>query len=139
MGMAIPYSRYLAGTLPWYSVLIISGIVAALALATREEKRLGLPRDTVIDLTLLVVPMGVVGARLYYVVFRWDLFAADPLSVLYVWQGGLAIYGGIIAGALTVYFFALRRKLSFPTLADMIMPGLALAQAIDKDINMFGN
>ena len=63
----MPQSRYLIGRLPWYSVLIVAGICAAIALATREEKRLGLPKDTVIDLALWVIPWGIIGARASYV------------------------------------------------------------------------
>ncbi|MGN0762468.1 MAG: prolipoprotein diacylglyceryl transferase family protein, partial [Aristaeellaceae bacterium] len=68
---ATPESRYIAGTLPWYSVLIVAGICAALLVASREEKRLGLPRDTTVDLALWAIPFGIVGARLYYVAFAW--------------------------------------------------------------------
>lgn len=133
----MPSSRYIFGTLPWYSVLIVAGICAAIFLASREEKRLGLPQDTVIDLALSLVPLGIVGARLYYVVFAWDSFRADPISVLYVWQGGLAIYGGIIGGLLAAVLFARRRKLPMLTLFDMIVPGLALAQAVGRWGNFF--
>lgn len=134
---AVPYSRYVLGRLPWYSVLIMIGIVGALYLCGREEKRLGLRQDTVIDLALRVVPAGIVGARLYYVLFAWEAFAGNPISVLYVWQGGLAIYGGVIGGLLAVIAFAKRRSLSPLLLTDMIVPGLALAQAIGRWGNYF--
>lgn len=135
--MAIPYSRTLVGGIPWYSVLIVLGIMAALFLAGREEKRYGLPADTAVDLALLVVPFGIVGARLYYVAMTWEMFAARPLSILYVWEGGLAIYGGVIGGSLASAVYARRKKLSFARLADMIVPGLLLAQAIGRWGNYF--
>ncbi len=135
--MAIPYSRTLVGGIPWYSVLIVLGIMAALFLAGREEKRYGLPADTAVDLALLVVPFGIVGARLYYVAMTWEMFAARPLSILYVWEGGLAIYGGVIGGSLAAAVYARRKKLSFARLADMIVPGLLLAQAIGRWGNYF--
>ena len=134
---AMPSTRFIFGTLPWYSVLIVLGICAALLLASREEKRLHLPKDTVIDLALWVVPMGIAGARLYYVAFAWDTFASNPVSVLYLWQGGLAIYGGILGGALGVFLFSRRRHIRLATLTDMIVPGLALAQAIGRWGNYF--
>ena len=134
---AMPSTRFIFGTLPWYSVLIVLGICAALLLASREEKRLHLPKDTVIDLALWVVPMGIAGARLYYVAFAWDTFASNPVSVLYLWQGGLAIYGGILGGALGVFLFSRRRHFRLATLTDMIVPGLALAQAIGRWGNYF--
>ncbi|MBQ8555125.1 MAG: prolipoprotein diacylglyceryl transferase [Clostridia bacterium] len=137
MNLAIPYSRYVIGSIPWYSVLIISGIVLALLLCSREEKRLGLPKDTVVDLALWVIPCGVIGARLYYVAFAWEAFATAPLSILYVWQGGLAIYGGIIGGLAAVLLFAWRRRIAPALLTDMIVPTLALAQAIGRWGNYF--
>ena len=132
-----PYSRYVFGTLPWYSVLILMGICLALWLATREERRLGLPRDTVVDLALWLIPAGIVGARVYYVLFAWDVFRDNPVSVLYVWQGGLAIYGAILAGIAAALAFSRKRKLALGTLTDLIVPGLALAQALGRWGNYF--
>lgn len=135
--VAIPYSRTIVGDLPWYSVLVVSGIVLAVWLAGKEEKRLGLPKDLTIDLTLIVVPCGIIGARLYYVLMSWDAFAANPISVLYVWQGGLAIYGGVIGGAIGAYGYARAKKISFAAIADIIAPGLLLAQAVGRWGNYF--
>lgn len=135
--LAMPASRYIFGTLPWYSVTMVSAIVVAILLALREEKRRGLPKDTVIDLALWLIPCGIVGARLYYVAFTWDLFRSRPLAILEIWKGGLAIYGALITGALAAFVFARRRKLSLLTLADMIVPGLALAQCIGRWGNYF--
>lgn len=135
--LATPSSRLFLGIIPWYSVLIVTGICLALFIASREEKRLGLPKDTVVDLALWVVPFGIIGARLYYVLFAWETFAHNPVSVLYIWQGGLAIYGAIIGGLLAVVLFARKQKLSLGTLTDIIAPGLALAQAIGRWGNYF--
>lgn len=135
--MAIPYSRTIVGSLPWYSVLVVSGIVLAIWLAAKEEKRLGLKPDTVVDLALVTVPFGIVGARIYYVAMRWQDYAANPLSVLYIWQGGMAIYGAVLGGALGVFLFAHRRKLSPWKLGDLIAPGLLLAQAVGRWGNYF--
>lgn len=134
---AMPSSRYIFGTLPWYSVLIVCGITAALWLANREEKRLKLPKDTVIDLSLWLIPTGIIGARLYYVFFAWDAFSRDPISILYIWRGGLAIYGGVIGGGVAALIFSRRRKLPFLLLTDVIVPGLALAQCIGRWGNYF--
>ncbi len=135
--LAIPYSRTIIGGIPWYSVLIVTGILLAVLLAEREEKRLGLPKDTAIDLALIVVPCGIIGARLYYVAMTWELFRHNPISILYVWQGGIAIYGGVIGGALGAWAYARRKKLSFLRLADIVAPGLLLAQAIGRWGNYF--
>lgn len=128
--LAMPASRYIFGTLPWYSVTMVSAIVVAILLALREEKRRGLPKDTVIDLALWLIPCGIVGARLYYVAFTWDLFRSRPLAILEIWKGGLAIYGALIAGVLAALVFSRRRKLCLFTLVDMVVPGLALASAL---------
>ena len=90
-----------------------------------------------IDLSLYVVPAAIVGARLYYVVFSWSAYADDPISALYIWEGGLAIYGGILAGALTALVFAKVRHLPFLTLADLVAPSIALGQAIGRWGNFF--
>lgn len=135
--MAIPYSRTVIANVPWYSVLIVLGIIAAVFLAEREEKRLKLPPDTAIDLALVVVPCGIVGARLYYVAMSWQTFMADPLSILYVWEGGVAIYGGVIGGALGVMVYAKRKKLPCLRLMDALIPGVLLAQAIGRWGNYF--
>ena len=133
----MPASRYIFGTLPWYSVLILTGVIAALLLCMAEEKRRNLPKDTTIDLALTVVPLGIVGARLYYVIFSWQMFADDLLSILQVWNGGLAIYGGVIGGALGAWLYHRHKKLPMGVLADCIAPGLALAQSIGRWGNFF--
>ncbi len=133
----MPGSQYLVGSVTWYGVLVVAGMAAATFLAMREEKRVGLPRDTMIDLALFLLPCGVLGARLYYVLFAWREYAAQPLRALYIWEGGLAIYGGIIAGAAVVLIFAYKRRLPLLTLLDCIVPGVALAQGIGRWGNFF--
>lgn len=135
--MAIPYSRTAVGGLPWYSLLIVSGIALAIWLASREEKRLGLPQDTAVDLALIVVPAGIVGARAYYVAMSWPAFVQDFWSIFRIWEGGIAIYGAVIGGAAGAWLYARRKKLSFASVVDMIAPGLLLAQAIGRWGNYF--
>ena len=134
---SIPYSRYLIYPVPWYSFLIVVGVVLAVFLACREERALNLPKDTVIDLALWILPCGIIGARIYYVVFSWDQFQHDFFSVFRIWEGGIAIYGGIIAGLLTLFVFCRRRHLPALLLCDAIAPGLALAQSIGRWGNWF--
>ena len=135
--LSIPYSRYLIYPIPWYSFLIVSGASLAVVLAVREEKRLGLRKDTMIDLALLLLPFGIIGARLYYVLFSLDQFKNDLFSVFRIWEGGLAIYGGIISGLITLFVFCRKRGLPPLTICDIIVPGLALAQCIGRWGNYF--
>jgi phosphatidylglycerol---prolipoprotein diacylglyceryl transferase len=135
--LAIPYSRYLIGNLPWYSVLMVAGIIVAYLLGTREEKRLALPKDSMLDMVLVAVPCGIVGARLYFVLMRLDQFAADPVSVLYIWEGGVAIYGAVIGGLIGVSVYCHIKKRGFAALLDITAPGLVLAQAIGRWGNYF--
>lgn len=135
--MSIPYSRYIVGSIPWYGVLIVTGVAAAIMLCMHEEKRRNLPTDTVIDLAFWAIPLGLIGARVYYVLFNWQAFSDDPLSALRIWEGGIAIYGAVIGGMLGVLLFAKRRGMNPFTLTDMIVPGLSLAQGIGRWGNYF--
>ena len=133
----MPHSRFLIGTLPFYSVLIVTGMLLAILLSIREEKRQGLPKDTIVDLALIMIPISVICARIYYVVFNWAPFADNPLSAFYIWEGGLAIYGGLIGGAAVVLIFERRRGLPLFTIFDIVVPGVALAQSIGRWGNFF--
>ena len=135
--MSVAPSRWLFGIVPWYSFLIVLGAAIAIFLAVREEKRTGLKKDTVLDFALIVIPCGIIGARIYYVAFSWPQFKDDPISVLRIWEGGIAIYGAVIAGLLAAWIFCRKRHISFFTLCDLIAPGLVLAQAIGRWGNYF--
>ena len=121
----------------WYGVLMALGIVLAVLLAQGEEKRKKLPKDIVVDMCLAIIPAGIVGARLYYVLLEFAHYKQNPISILYIWEGGLAIYGAIIGGLLAAFIFARIRKVRFLALADTIVPGLVLAQAIGRWGNFF--
>ena len=123
--MAAPPNRLFLGIIPWYGLLITLGMILAVILADREAKRMLLAQDTVIDLALLILPAGILGARLYYVLFAWIDFRASPLSVLAIWKGGLAIYGGLIGGFCAVVWFCRRRGISLPLMLDILMPGMS--------------
>ncbi len=137
MNLATPSSRYFLGVLPWYSVLIVTSIVLAVFLSMREEKRLNLPKDTVIDSAFYLIPLGIVGARLYYVAFEWRQFIIDPIAIFKTWEGGMAIYGALIGGFFGLWWFAKRKKLSFAMLLDLYAPSVVLSQAIGRWGNYF--
>ncbi len=121
----------------WYGILMAVGIVVAVLLAMREGKRKKLPEDTIVDLCLVMIPLGVVFARLYYVLFELDRYLQDPITILYIWEGGLAIYGAVLGGLLGAVIYARVKKLRFLRLVDCIAPGLVLAQAIGRWGNFF--
>lgn len=129
--------RLLFGVIPIYGLLIALAIGLGVFLCSRQEKRLGLPQDISVDFALWVVPAAIVGARLYYVAFQWELYAANPLRILYIWEGGLAIYGGVIGGAAAALLFSRARKVPFSALADMVAPALILGQAVGRWGNYF--
>ncbi len=129
--------RMAFGIVPWYSLIIVTAIALGIFLCGREEKRLGLPKDTAIDSALWAIPFGIIGARLYYVAFAWEQFSVNPIRILYVWEGGVAIYGALLGGLLGVWLNARRKKISLPALLDMIAPSVMLAQALGRWGNYF--
>ena len=121
----------------WYGIIIASAIVIGVWLAMRESRRRGIDPENIIDLCLWAVPFAVIGGRLFYVIFTWEMFKNDPISILYIWHGGLAIYGVVIVGVLVVYLFSRRRKLGFVNMLDILAPSLVLGQAMGRWGNFF--
>ena len=115
-----------------YGIIIACGMLAGLGVACYVAKKSGQNPDTYFDLALVAIICSVIGARIYYVVFRWDLYKDDLLSIFNIRQGGLAIYGGVIAAIITTFVFAKVRKLSFPLLCDTAGLGLILGQVIGR-------
>lgn len=118
--------------LRWYGLFFMLAIVAGVWLGLREAKRKGLPMEQIESLAIWVIVGGMIGARLFHVIDRWDLYAADPLSVLDVWNGGLAVYGGFAGGLITGLGYALRQRLPAWRLADAAAPGMILGQAVGR-------
>lgn len=116
----------------WYGVIIAAGIFLAVYLSTKEAERKGLGENLIVDLTLWLIPIGFLGARLYYVLFEWEYYIQNPEQILAIWNGGIAIYGGLIAGSLTVYLFTKKKGLSIWLLLDILAPSVLLAQSIGR-------
>ena len=121
----------------WYSVLILVGIIIGIILLEREAKKFKYPKDLIFNICFWAIIMGIIGARLYYVIFNFSYYKNNLLEIFAIWNGGLAIHGGIIAGALTVIFFAKKYHLNFLKLLDMAIPSLIIAQAIGRWGNFF--
>ncbi len=119
----------------WYGIIIAVGMLLAIVLAMHRAKRVGIDPDSILDLALLVIPFSIVFARLYYVTFMWnEIYANGPFwKVFAVWEGGMAIYGGVIGGLLGVWIYTLfNRKVKLLTWADLLAPCLILGQAIGR-------
>lgn len=117
----------------WYSLIILLAILIGLWVAEREAERKGLDAEIVSDLALWLVPAGLVGARLFHVADHWDhVYSLDPVRVLYIWQGGLAIWGGVIGGLIALIVLAWRRGWRLPVLLDTLAPAVVLGQGIGR-------
>lgn len=121
----------------YYGMIIVFGMLLGVLLACYRAKRAGQSADMVIDFALYAILFSVIGARLYYVVFAWDSFRDNPLSVFNLRTGGMAIYGGIIGGVLTAVVYARVKKVNFGILADICVPSLLLGQAVGRWGNFF--
>jgi prolipoprotein diacylglyceryl transferase len=123
-----------------YALCIIAGVVVAIWLGEKRWVARGGRPGQVGDIAIWAVPFGLVGGRLYHVITDWRLYfgeGREPISALYVWQGGLGIWGAIALGALGAYIGARRHNAKFPPLADALAPGIAIAQAIGRWGNWF--
>ena len=119
--------------LRWYGLIVVTVASVGIWVALREAKRKGLSEYQFADAIPWVIVGGLIGARLFHVIDHWpDEYAANPLRALYVWEGGLAIWGGVIGGLAALALFAWRRALPLAVLLDTAVPGLVLGQAIGR-------
>ena len=116
----------------WYAIIITFGMLCCIAYAVLQSRKIGMTLDDVIDFALFTIPIGVIGARLYYVIFDNENTYETIVDVFNIRQGGLAIYGGIIAGTLTVLAVSYFKKISFFGFGDCVAPGVLLAQGIGR-------
>ncbi len=119
-------------TIYWYAVFIMSGVALGLYLAIREGKRMGIKPDFFYDLVTYGLPISIIGARIYYVLFSWDYYSAHPGDIIKIWQGGIAIHGAIIASFIFGYFFCKKRNVSLWLIADIAGVSFLIAQAIGR-------
>lgn len=120
----------------WYSVTMLIAVLTGIYLAIRESKRQGMSAF-VSDLVTYIIIFGIIGARLYYVIFNFDSYRNDLLSIFKIWEGGIAIYGAIIGGLIAIIYFAKKRKESIIKTTDIMAPALLLAQSIGRWGNFF--
>ena len=116
---------------------ILLGVIVAYILITREGKKQGLPKEFISDLIFYTLIIGILGARVYYCVFNLDYYLANPSEILKIYNGGLAIHGGVIAGLIFVYFYTKKKNVSFIKILDIVAPAVIIAQSFGRWGNFF--
>lgn len=123
----------------WYSVLILVGALVGISILLKEAKRFDISTDFIINLSFYTLVFGIIGARLYYVLFNFEMYKDDLLSIIKIWNGGLAIHGGLIAGFITILVYCKRYNVRFLKIMDMAAPSVIIAQAIGRWGNFFNS
>ena len=116
----------------FYGVLIALGFVLAILYCSKHAPDFGIKSDDLLDLMLWLTPLSIVGARLYFVAFRWGEYAADPKQIFAVWEGGLAIYGGILAGVLVIVAVCRYKKIPIAAMLDLAVFGVLIGQILGR-------
>lgn len=124
-------------SIAFYGIIIGIGMLLGITLAARDAERRGIGEDTIYDFALLGIVFGVIGARLYYVFFQWDNYRGNLFEILNLRAGGLAIYGGVIGGILSLMFYCKRKKQNFLNLADSLILGVLVGQILGRWGNFF--
>lgn len=141
LGIALPYVgrsvRIFGFEIAYYGIVIAIAMACGVWLVLRTAKKTGQSEDMYLDLALITILCALVGARAYYVIFSWDSYKDNLLEIFHLRGGGLAIYGGVLAGLLTVWLFARKKKQPFGRIADTVCAGLTLGQVIGRWGNFF--
>ena len=125
-------------TIHYYGILIACGLMLAVIYGWKRCRQFGIIQDDITDGVLWIVPFAVLCARAYYCIFQWnEEFARDPISVLYIWNGGLAIYGGVIGAVIGVSVYCIFKKIKLPALLDLVALGFLIGQSIGRWGNFF--
>lgn len=119
-------------TIRWYALFIVAGLILAVYLAMTEAPHKKIKSDDVLDFILIAFPLAILGARLYYVIFEWSYYSQHLDQIFSIWNGGLAIYGGLITGALVLLVFSYYRLIKPLDFLDIAVPGVMIAQAIGR-------
>ncbi len=120
-----------------YGVIIAFGLMLAVIYACKRSRQFGLTADDLTDGVLFIVPFAILCARLYYCIFQWDSYKANPIRILYIWEGGLAIYGGVIGAAIGIVVFSIVKKVKVGAVLDITSLGFLIGQSIGRWGNFF--
>jgi len=123
----------------WYSIFIFIGMLVACFLIYKEAKKRGIDEEFLVNLTFNTIIIGIIGARLYYVLFNFSYYLDNPVEIFQIWNGGLAIHGGIIAGLLFIIYYCKKHEVNLWKILDIIVVGLIIAQAIGRWGNFFNS
>lgn len=121
----------------WYGMVIACGILLAVVYACCRAKEFGITVDDLTDGILVIVPVAILCARAYYCIFNWSLYRDHPISCLYIWEGGLAIYGAVLGAIGGIIVFCKVKKISIPAVLDLVMLGFLIGQAVGRWGNFF--
>lgn len=124
-------------TIHYYGLIIAFGLVLAVVYACKRSRTFGLKEDDILDGVLWVTPFAIVCARAYYVAFSWADYRDNPISILYIWEGGIAIYGGVLGAVVGVAVFCYVKKLRLTTVLDLVLLGFLIGQSIGRWGNFF--
>jgi phosphatidylglycerol:prolipoprotein diacylglycerol transferase len=124
-------------TIYYYGVIIAFGLMLAVIYGMRRCKQFGFKEDDILDGVLWVTPFAIICARAYYCIFSWEHYAHDPISVLYIWKGGLAIYGGVLGAIVGVAVFTRIKRIKLAALFDLVSLGFLIGQGIGRWGNFF--
>lgn len=126
-------------TITWYSICILTGIILASILIVKEAKKYNIEASFVTNLIFWCVVYGILGARIYYVIFNLDYYSVYPMEIIKIWNGGLAIHGGLIAGIITLFVYCKKYNVNVLRMIDIAAPCVLLAQGIGRWGNFFNS
>ena len=121
----------------FYGLIIALGLILAVVYACKRSREFGIKEDDVVDGVLWVTPFAIACARAYYVAFSWDHYAANPIKALYIWEGGLAIYGGVLGALLGVAVLCRVKKIKVAAMLDLVLMGFLIGQSMGRWGNFF--
>ena len=121
----------------WYSIMILLGVIIGCYIVIKESKKYNISKEKMSDILFYTIIFGIIGARLYYVIFNLDYYLNNPVDIIKVWEGGLAIHGGIIAGILYLIYYTKKNNIKLLLMTDICIPGLLIGQALGRWGNFF--
>ena len=121
----------------WYSIMILLGVIIGCYIVIKESKKYNISKEKMSDILFYTIIFGIIGARLYYVIFDLNYYLNNPVDIIKVWEGGLAIHGGIIAGILYLIYYTKKNNIKLLLMTDICIPGLLIGQALGRWGNFF--